>query len=135
MDILKIGADIVKSQLGLDIDTQSVVNVLARLIGNGEELDIGSLVSMMQSGGLSNIASSWLGDGGNESISTSQILDVLGGESVSTAANELGTEKESLLSALSEAIPAMVDASSSGGALLDAVGGVGGALGMVNKLF
>ncbi len=135
MDILKIGADIVKSQLGLDLDTQSIANVLAKLIGEGDGLDIGSLVSMMQSGGLASIASSWLGDGSNEGISASQILDVLGGEGLSTAAHELGTEKESLLSALSEAIPAMVDASSNGGALLDAVEGVDGALGMVNKLF
>ncbi len=45
------------------------------------------------------------------------------------------TDEESLLQGLSEALPAIVDKSSSGGSRLDAIGGIDGALNMAKKLF
>ena len=54
---------------------------------------------------------------------------------ISQAAAELGTDEGSLLNGLSQALPQMIDKSSSGGSLLDAVGGLDGALNMAKKLF
>lgn len=137
MDIAQMGAELLKKQLGGNGDqsTEMIAGVLQKLIGNGDKLDIGGMVAALQSGGLASIAASWLGDGNNESISTDQVRQVIGETRISDAAAELGTDEGSLLSGLSQALPRMVDKSSSGGSLLDAVGGIDGALNMAKKLF
>ena len=137
MDITQMGAELLKSQLG-GAGGQSndmIAGVLQKLIGNGDQLDIGGMVAALQSGGLASIAASWLGDGDNESISTDQVKQVIGDGKISQAAAELGTDEGSLLSGLSQALPQMIDKSSNGGSLLDAVGGFDGALSMAKKLF
>jgi len=47
----------------------------------------------------------------------------------------LGTDENSLLAGLTRVLPKMVDSSSSGGSLLDAIGGLDGAMSMAKKLF
>ena len=137
MDILQIGTDMLKSKLGgqAGLSNDAISGVLGKLIGNGNELDIAGLVASLQSGGLASVAASWLGDGSNESISQNQIKDALGSEKVAAAAAELGTDEQTLLGGLSDALPGMVDKASSGGSLLDAVGGLGGAMDMAKKFF
>lgn len=137
MDILQIGTEILKKSLAGQGSTDSEVisKVLSKLIGGGDSLNIGDLVSSLQSGGLASIATSWLGDGDNKEIPKSQISDLLGSDKIADAANDLGTDQDSLLSGLSQALPEMVNSASSGGSLLDAVGGVGGALDMAKKFF
>ena len=137
MDIAQMGAELLKSQLGgaSGQSNDMIAGVLQKLIGNGDQLDIGSMVAALQSGGLASVAASWLGDGDNESISTDQVKQVIGDDKISQAAAELGTDEGSLLNGLSQALPQMIDKSSSGGSLLDAVGGLDGALNMAKKLF
>ena len=137
MDILKIGAEILKSSLGdrTSMGIEGIAGVLQKLIGNGDQFDLSGLLGMMQSGGLASLAASWLGDGGNDAISPGQIREVIGDGKIADAAMELGTDQDSLLSGLAEAIPQMVDRASSGGSLLDSVGGLGGAMDMAKKLF
>ena len=137
MDILQMGAELLKNSMGGEGDqnTEAVSGVLQKLIGSGDQFDLAGMVSAMQSGGLASIASSWLGDGSNEAVSESQVRDAIGGDKIAEAAAQLGTDENTLLSSLSEALPQIVDRSSSGGSLLDAVGGLGGAMDMVKKLF
>jgi len=94
--------------------------------GGAGGFDIASLVSGLQAKGHGDVAESWLGDGDNADISPDQIKEVLGSDKISAAAAELGTDEDSLLDSLREALPQMVDKSSSGGSLLDSVGGLGG---------
>lgn len=137
MDILQMGAELLKNSMGDEgnQNTEAVSDVLKKLIGSGDEFDLAGMVSTIQSGGLASIASSWLGDGSNEAVSESQVRDVIGGDKIAEAAAQLGTDENTLLAGLSEALPQIVDQSSSGGSLLDAVGGLGGAMDMVKKLF
>ncbi|TCK17939.1 uncharacterized protein DUF937 [Thiogranum longum] len=137
MDILQIGTDILKSKLGnqAGAGNDAVSAVLKKLVGNGNDFDIAGLLSGLQTGGLASMASSWLGDGANEGISPNQIKEVLGGDKVAAAASELGTDEQTLLGGLSDALPQMVDKASSGGSLLDSVGGLGGAMDMAKKFF
>ena len=81
---------------------------------------------------MGDIAESWLGDGDNADISPDQLKEVLGSEKITEAAAELGTDEDSLLAGLKDALPGLVDKSSSGGSLLDAAGGLGG---LAKKLF
>lgn len=137
MDILQMGAELLKDSMGGEgnQNTEAVSDVLQKLIGSGDQFDIAGMVSAMQSGGLASIASSWLGDGNNEAVSGSQVRDAIGGDKIAEAAAQLGTDENTLLSGLSDALPQIVDRSSSGGSMLDAVGGLGGAMDMVKKLF
>lgn len=131
MDVMNLAQGLLAKKLGAD--SGAIGGVMNSLIGGGDKMDIGGLVSGLQSQGLGDIASSWMGDGANEAISADQLKEVLGGEQVAQAAAQLGTDEGSLLDGLKDALPQMVDKSSSGGSLLDAVGGIGGLAGMAKK--
>lgn len=110
----------------------AINGVMDKLVGDGDKMDVGSLIGGLQSKGLGDIAESWLGDGANKDISADQLKDVLGAEKISAAAAELGTDEGSLLGGLQSALPQMVDKASQGGSLLGSLGGLG-ALGSIAK--
>lgn len=131
MDLKKLALGMVAQKLGGD--NAAIGGVLDSLVGGGDKMDIGGLVSGLKEKGLGDVAESWLGDGANKAISADQLKDVLGGDKVAAAAAQLGTDEGSLLETLKDAVPQMVDKSSSGGSLLDSVGGIGGLAGMAKK--
>ncbi len=136
MDIMKIGAQLLASKLGGNANSDQVTDMLGSLLGGNSGsagLDFGDLLSGLQSNGLENIVQSWLGDGANEDISESQLEGVFGTDKIQEMASQLGTDQGSLLSGLREALPQMVDQSSSGGNLLDSVGGIGGLANLASK--
>ena len=142
-NLLKMGATLFRDSqqsgdAGSGLDISNLTSALSGLAGGGSSkggFDIGSLLSKMDSGGLGAIAKSWLGDGNNEAISPNQISDMLGADKVSEFASKLGLSKEEAVGGLSEALPQMVDKASSGGSLLDSIGGISGAISMASKLF
>jgi len=131
MDIMKLATGVLAQKIGGN--NPAISGVLNNLIGGGNKMDIAGLVSGLQSKGLGDVASSWMGDGDNAEVSADQLKEVLGAEQVSAAAAELGTDEGSLLDGLKDALPQMVDKSSSGGSLLDSVGGIGGLASMAKK--
>ena len=137
MDILQLATQSLGSRLSANPgrDNNTIASVLNMLVGNGQQADIAGMIAQMQSGGFGSVVASWLGDGANTPISTTQVREVIGNEKIAQAASQLDTDEESLLQGLSEALPTMVDKSSSGGSLLDAIGGLDGALNMARKLF
>lgn len=137
MDLLQMGAQILSQQMGGNANSDSMQNVLSSLIGDGDSMDIASLVAKMQggSGGLGEIVQSWLGDGENAAISPSQLQDVIDTESLQQSASQLGTDQDSLLEMLSSAVPQMVDNGSKGGSLLDSLGGLEGVANLAKGFF
>lgn len=136
MDIMKIGAQLLASKLGSNANSDVIQSAIGGLLGGGNSnggLDLGSLVGNLQNGGLSNIAESWLGDGDNEEISEEQVEGLFGSEKIQEMASQLGADQGDVLSGLKEALPQMVDKSSTGGSLLDSVGGVAGLAGLASK--
>ena len=141
--ILRIGAQAFinsnkSGDAGSGLDIGALVTALSGLLGGGQgdgKFDIGSLISKFSSSGLDNIVSTWLGDGSNASITVNQIIEMFGSNKISEFASDLGLSQEEAAGGLSDAIPQMVDEASSGGSLLDSVGGLSGALGMASKLF
>ncbi len=142
-NLLKMGATTFinskrSGDAGSGLDTGNLISALSSLAGGDRSqggFDLGSLLPKMDSGGLGTIAKSWLGDGNNEAISPDQITNMLGADKISEFASKLGLSKEEAAGGLSEALPQMVDKASSGGSLLDSIGGVSGAMGMASKLF
>ena len=134
---MKLATQLLISKLGGSAagNSDMVTSVIGKLLGGsgGSGIDLGSLVGGLQSGGLADIAESWLGDGDNAEISSSQIQDLLGSDKIKEAAAELGADQNDLLSGLQEMIPQVVDKSSSGGNLLDSVGGIGGLASLAGK--
>ncbi|WP_372682463.1 YidB family protein [Desulfosarcina sp.] len=142
-NLLKMGATaFINSEksgdAGSGLDMSSLISALSSLAGGGRGIggfDLGSLLSKMDTGGLGGIAKSWLGDGSNQAISPDQITSMLGADKISGFASRLGLSEEEAAGGLSDALPQMVDKASSGGSLLDSIGGLSGAMGMAGKLF
>ena len=150
-DLIKMGATMfIKSKLsgdngsGLNID--SLISAISGLASGGNSnndsssdqssgFDIGSILEKMQSGDLAGMASSWLGDGDNDDISSSQITDVFGQDKISDFASKLGLSEDEAVGGLRDALPQMVDKASSGGSILDSIGGIEGAIGLASKIF
>jgi len=128
---MKLAQGMLAQKLGGNSD--AVGAALNGLLGQGDTMDLGSLVSGFQDKGLGDVAASWLSDGANAPVSVGQLKDVLGGDKLAQAASQLGTDEGSLLSSLQDALPQLVDKASSGGSLLDSVGGIGGLAGMAKK--
>jgi len=131
MDFMNLAKGMLAQKLGGNAD--AVGGVMDSLIGGGDKADVGGLVEALKAKGLGDVAESWLGDGENKEISAEQLKGALGESEVAAAAEQLGTDEGSLLETLSSALPQLIDKSSSGGSLLDSVGGVGGLAGMAKK--
>ena len=134
MDILQIASQIFAQKMGGNLSENLVQTALKTLMDG--DLNIADLVSKFsENGALADTLRSWLGDGQNQSISVANIMDVFGGQKVEQFASSLGLNNESAAGGLAEMIPELIDKSSSGGNLLDSVGGIGGALNMAKGLF
>lgn len=133
MDLMNLGKQLLASKLGNGVDSGALSSALGGLLsGNDGKTDLGGIISAMQDKGLGSVAESWLGDGNNADISTEQVREVVGSDKITAMASELNTDEGSLLDGLKDALPQMIDKSSSSGSLLDSAGGL---LGMAKKLF
>lgn len=144
MDLLKMGASLIQNNSDdatTGLDTGDLAGALGGLISNGEGgLDLGSLVGGLSQNGLGAIVGSWLGNGENASISVDQITDLLGSDKISEFASSLGLSEESAKGALADALPQVVDQATQGEGnsideMLAQVGGAGGAMDMLGKMF
>jgi uncharacterized protein YidB (DUF937 family) len=139
-ELLQMGATVFqKSNLsgdaGSNLDLNSLASALSGLTDGTGGFDFSALMNNLNASGLGDIAKSWLGDGSNAGISTEQISNVLGSDKIAAFASTLGLSTEEATGGLSEALPQMMDNASSGGSLLDSIGGVEGVLGLASKLF
>lgn len=138
--IVHMGAQLFQQQVDQDHDGQvggaEIAAALTHLFSNDQgQFDLGALVGKMQGGDLLQIATSWLGDGPNAAIQPQQLAQLFDNEKIAAFAQQLGLSPEKALAGLAAAVPAVVDKSSTGGSLLDMVGGVSGALNLASKLF
>lgn len=131
MDLMKLGTQLLASKLGSGADSGAITGALGGLLsGGGGQTGLDGIIAAMQGKGLGSIAESWLGDGDNEDISTEQVREVVGNDRITEMASQLNTDESSLLDGLKDALPQIIDKSSSGGSLLDSAGGL---LGMAKK--
>lgn len=136
MDLLQLGAKLLAEKLNLQLDNDTIVTALTTLLGDSNgNVDLAGLAAKMASSGqLSNVISSWLGDGQNDPISPENIIGLLGRGSVDTFASQVGTSSNQAASGLADVLPMIMDKASSGGSLIEAAGGLGGLLGTAKSL-
>lgn len=130
MDIAELGTQLLGEKLGNQGGGQDITAALSSLLGDGQGgIDLQALASKMAgSGDLGDIVNSWLGDGDNSPISVDKILSLLGDNQIAEFAAKIGTDSQGAANSLAEVLPQLMDKASSGGNLLDSLGGVGGLL-------
>ena len=124
MDLQEMATQMFMDKIGGNVDAGAAGQALSKLIGEGSEFDLGGLLSQLSSSGLANAAQSWLGDGANQAISAADIMHGLGPDKIADLASQLGLGQEDAAGGLAAMIPDLIDQSSKGGSLLDAVGGL-----------
>ena len=141
-DLINMGATVFiqsnrSGDAGSGLDMGSLVSALSGLAGSNSSsgLDIGSLLGKMQGGDMVGMVTSWLGDGDNQEVSSVQITEIFGADKISEFANQLGLSEDEAIGGLRDTLPNMVDKASSGGSILDSIGGISGAIGMASKIF
>lgn len=137
MDITQLATKLLNENLGLSLDSATVSSAMSGLIGDGQGgIDLAGLASKMgQNGDLGALLGSWLGDGANGAISADTLTQLFGEADLSSFASQLGVDPNTASQGLADALPKMMDQASSGGNLLDSVGGVGGLMGAAKSLF
>jgi len=137
MDIIKLATDLLSEKLGTDIEPTMITQALSSLLGGGDgKIDLSGLVSqMMGNSSLQSLASSWLGDSSNIGITPSSVMDLFGQDKISQFSSQLGIDTNTATQGLADVLPNLVDKASSGGSLLDSVGGAGGLMDMAKKFF
>ncbi len=117
MDLMGMASDFLKGNTtegGADI-----MGALSQLIGEGESLNLESLLeSMGGASGLGDIAASWLGNGENLPISAEQVSALFGSEKLSNFASSLGIDSDSAIETITQVLPNLVDSSSPDGTLV-----------------
>ena len=135
MDIIAIGTQLLNERLGLSVDADTIASAVRSLLGDGDgNIDLAGLASRMAGGNLDAILQTWLGDGDNAPVSAQDILGLFGQGQVSEFASTVGTDTDSAAAGLADVLPRLMDQASSGGNLLDSLGGAGGLLGAAKSL-
>lgn len=137
MDIIAIGTKLLNDSLGMSLDSATVSSALSGLIGDGQGgIDLAGLAAKIgQNGDLGALLGSWLGDGANGALSADSLGQIFGQADLSKFASQLGVDPSTASQGLADALPKLMDQASSGGNLLDSLGGAGGLLGAAKSLF
>lgn len=142
-ELLNLGASVIRGNSGeatTALDPDQLSSALGSLFeGKEGKLDFGTLLGKMKESGLDDIASSWLGNGNNVSVSGDVIRNLLGPDKIAAFASMLGLSEKSAETAIADALPEMVDKASPDGSLLediiDNAGGLDGLMGFARKFF
>jgi len=97
---------------------------------------LGGLLSTLESGGLADTVSSWLGSGSNKAVDPAKLSDALGADALSAFARDAGVSGSEASTLLAGMLPGLVDKLSPDGKLPD-TGGldnvIGGLLGSLGR--
>lgn len=108
------------------MDFGQILEMGKGLLGSQEEgggLDLSSIVSAAQNGGLGDIVGSWLGNGENMPISAEQVTELLGNEKVAALASQFGVDTSDLTGSLQNILPGLIDKVSADGKLMENIPG------------
>jgi uncharacterized protein YidB (DUF937 family) len=82
---------------------------IMEIVAGRESGGLGGLVQSFQEKGFGGIISSWIGTGENQSISASQLQQVLGSNTIQNLAAKFGIQPEDLSGKLAELLPGAID--------------------------
>jgi uncharacterized protein YidB (DUF937 family) len=118
-------------------DNPQIASAAMNLLGSGGNGGgVQSILSSLQSGGLGDIVSSWLGSGTNAAVAPAELESALGADQISKFASEAGVSGSEASALLAGILPQVIDKLSPDGQLpdtgaLDSV--LGGLMGALKK--
>ena len=98
----------------------SALTAIINYVNSPQVGGIAGLQKMFQQGGLQNIFSSWLSNGPNMAISTSQLQNVLHSGALQQVAQSAGIDPTQLTGMMSSLLPNLVDKLTPNGQMPDA---------------
>ena len=132
-----------QGQGGSGLDLQSLMGLAGQLMEQTGGLQ--GLIGKLQSGGLADVVSSWVGTGANLPVSGEQLQQALGADVMGPLAQAFGGNAEAAAGGLADVLPGLVDqltpggqvpADGGGNALQALLGGqAGDVMGMLGGLF
>lgn len=99
----------------------SIPQLLIQMIAN-QQGGLGGLVQQLQSAGLGNAVSSWVGTGANLPVNSQQLSGVFTNDVVEKMAEHTGLSHDQVLDEVSNHLPGLVDGMTPGGQVPDASG-------------
>lgn len=125
MNFKNLATQVLMRKIGDANNSDDAASALDKLVGGRKGFDLGEIVGKFQGSGgqLANKAKSWLGDGPNESISATQVQEVIGSDKIAAFASKIGIDRETASRKLAAILPELIDKSSQGGELLNAASG------------
>jgi uncharacterized protein YidB (DUF937 family) len=103
--IINLATQILGPKLG--VDTQKIQQGISALFSEG--FDVQKLLSAVSGSDLGSIVSSWIGSGNNLPIDVEGVKKIFGENKIKEFANITGVDENKATSALSEALPEIVD--------------------------
>jgi uncharacterized protein YidB (DUF937 family) len=105
------------------------------LANNGSMGGLGGLADKFNQAGLGDVISSWIGKGENLPISADQLSNVLGSDTLSSIASQLGVDPAQASGQLSQMLPGLIDKlTPHGTAPAGGLGNAGDLMGMLGGL-
>jgi uncharacterized protein YidB (DUF937 family) len=87
-----------------------LLNAVVGMLGNDSPLGgLAGLAAKFQQGGLGDVLQSWVSTGQNQPISGDQLHDVLGSDTLSALARQLGVSPGDAAGQLSSLLPQVID--------------------------
>lgn len=90
----------------IEKNPQLIVGVTKIVEENG---GVAGLVQKFKENGFSDVASSWIGKGENASIGADDLIKVLGKDSISQLASQVGMDTNSTAGLISSMLPVVID--------------------------
>jgi uncharacterized protein YidB (DUF937 family) len=90
----------------IEKNPQLIVGVTKIVEENG---GVAGLVQKFKDNGFSDVASSWIGKGENASIGADDLIKVLGKDSISQLASQVGMDTNSTAGLISSMLPVVID--------------------------
>lgn len=96
-----------QGQNGGGLDAQAVMQLANQLLEQSGGLQ--GLVGKLQSGGLADVVSSWVGTGANQAVSGEQLQQALGGDLLGQLAQQFGGNTQAAAGGLADLLPGLID--------------------------
>ncbi|MDE2329234.1 MAG: DUF937 domain-containing protein [Bradyrhizobium sp.] len=91
--------------------------VLSEVLGNGSQGGLNAIIAKLQQAGLGDQVKSWIGNGQNLPITSEQLQQVLGNDTVRQLAARFNIPVDQLSQVLAKVLPKAVDEASPNGTL------------------
>lgn len=144
MDLLQIGAQLLKNQLSTNTSQDGIAGALGQLLGaqnSDGQIDLAALLGKLASNGnVQQMLGAFLQGKQATNLNASQIIDLFGDSKLGQFAQQLGVSDQDAAGGLAKVLPNLLEQANgqSGaagmlGGLLKSAGGVGGLLNAFKK--